>query len=203
MPHSQDKAGGYLGVNQPYRKPTVKDSWKAETTLSESHLAFLNKQQAVPFRICRPIYDLLQKVLRQPLAGRSIGSFKGSPTIDEVVTLNYPQHLKDKKSRMERRQKFDSDLDQATWDLIEDIRKGQFAEYFRLEKEAAQTMSFETMEAAKLSLDEEQLWIVVESDFRGRFYCASGPLSYQGRDFQKGPSSSLNLWRLMTAPSTG
>lgn len=185
LPHSKERSGGYLQVFNPAKRGTVKETWKANTALSDEHMAFQNKQQDVALRICRPIYDLMQKVLDQPFHNRAIGSFKGPVYVDEIVTIQYPYRLKELKGLMGHGEKFAKESDQALWDEIKDARKAQYREFYRLDKEVGQSMSRQTLDAANLCLSDEQFHIVVEDDFRGRFYCSSGPLNYQGQDHQK------------------
>lgn len=186
LPHTQEEAGGYLQVCHPLKRTTVKGTWKADTSLSQEHLDFQNKQQNVAMRICRPIYHLMQEVLKQAYHNRSVGSFKGPVYLEEIITINYPDYLSDKKRTMARGEKFFDEKEQTVWDEYTILRKAQFRKFFELDKEVGESMTRQTLEAAKLCLDDEKLFVVVEDDFRGRFYCASGPLNYQGQDHQKG-----------------
>lgn len=190
LPHTDESPGGYHHVFESLRRPTVKATWKADTQLSESHRAFQNKQQSVGFRICKENYELIRQIEALPYAARSVGSYKGPVTVDEVVTIQFPERLRKIKDKMtaegNAKAKFPNPEDQKVWDEYREMRRPQFVEFFKLEKEYGSSMAYETLQAAKTCLNDERLYIVAEGDFRGRFYCGSGPLNYQGRDYQKG-----------------
>ena len=186
LPHTKGQGGGYHQVQVAGQKSAIKATYKADMALSDGHLEFQNQQQNVPLRINRWIYDLLMEVSELPYNARTIGSFSGPVRVDDIVTVHLPSDLlEQKRESMKRGQPFSDPHDQERWDCAKRIRKSQFAEFYQLDREVSQSMSRQTLEAAGMCLNDERFFVVVEGDFRGRFYCSSGPLNYQGRDYQK------------------
>jgi DNA-directed RNA polymerase len=183
-PHLKGVSGGYLNTSGALGRPTVKETWKAELQLSDLHRSFQNQQQSVALRVCKPILDIMEELVILPPGGRDVGSFVVVPTIEEYVTIEFPENIRYKLDNGGK-----ASMNEAELELFEEVKRqraDQMKAYHPAKRKASQAMTAQVLKAARQCRDDERFYVVVTDCFRGRFYCSSGPINYQGQDHQKG-----------------
>ena len=178
---TRETLGGWIGDAAVLNTPTNK-SWKGNVELSDLHLKFYNHQQQQSFKINPFVWEIIKE-----LNGRNeqLGKFKaylpqrlmtmyeelGIPSFQwnnceslaeqNALIRNHPKFKETKRARSKR------------------YREQQ-------DKRALGLPSKYLYEMIENCINYDNLYIPIEPDFRSRFTCRTGFLSYQGNDVARG-----------------
>ena len=175
LPHTHQKAGGYLDIQMPQVQKLVTGGLNGNLKLSDLHLAFLNNQQSVPFRINGWLADVMEQFYASTRDGRNCGKFKPNPRKSEWVR-DIPSELKGLRK---------GDKGYSRKRAERERVKQEYKTFMVSEHEAKQTFTDELMDVIRLCRTDEALYLPTCSDFRGRSLLRCMMVSYQGSDPHK------------------
>ena len=179
---TKDTLGGWIDDAAVLNTPT-NSSWKGRIELSDKHVDFYNHQQRQAFRINPFVWDILRE-LRQ--SNEQLGKFKAFrpqkliPMWRELEIPSYQWFNCETKDDQDA-------LIYRDHQAFKEVCRARSERYNKQQSKLIEGKPSELLyEMAERCVDEEELFIPIEPDFRSRFTCRTSYLSYQGNDVARG-----------------
>ena len=141
-----------------------------------------NTVQKTPWRINKKVYDIVSKIYE---LNHAVGDL---PYRDKLEVPPYPIHLEwidEKRMTKDSRKKYkawkESNPDECRRVTIQRAKIHKINS--KLKSKRIQVTAI--LKMAEEYLERKNLWFVIQTDFRGRFYCASPFLNFQSADYAR------------------